>query len=74
MYRGYIFNVLSDQLYDLYIVELSTKVIWNALEFKYQVEEEGTKKFLISKYFDYKFMDDKPILTQCMSYRSLLIN
>ena len=64
MYRGYIFNALSDRLYDLYTVEPSAKAIWNALKFKYHAEEESTKKFLISKYFDYKFVDDKPILAQ----------
>ncbi|URD79189.1 hypothetical protein MUK42_34435 [Musa troglodytarum] len=60
--RGHILNALSDRLYDLYTIELSAKAIWNILEFKYQAEEEGTKKFLISKYVDYKFMDDKSIL------------
>ncbi|URD90431.1 hypothetical protein MUK42_32793 [Musa troglodytarum] len=64
MCRGHIFNALSDRLYDHYTVEPSTKAIWNTLEFKYQAEEEGTKKFLISKYFDYKFVDGKPILAQ----------
>ena len=64
MYRGHIFNALSDRFYDLYTMEPSTKVIWNNLEFKYQVEEESTKKILISKYFDYKFINDKPILVQ----------
>ncbi|URD81148.1 hypothetical protein MUK42_00250 [Musa troglodytarum] len=64
MYRGHILNTLSNQLYDLYAMEPSAKAIWNDLEFKYQAEEEGTKKFLISKYFDYKFVDDKPILAQ----------
>ena len=64
MCRGHILNALSDRLYDLYTVELSAKAIWNALEFKYHAEEEGTKKFLISKYFDYKFVDGKPILAQ----------
>ncbi|URE42102.1 Retrotransposon protein [Musa troglodytarum] len=64
MCRGHILNALSDRLYDLYTVEPCAKAIWNALEFKYQAKEEGTKKFLISKYFDYKFVDDKPILAQ----------
>ncbi|URE44790.1 Retrotransposon protein [Musa troglodytarum] len=59
MCRGHILNALLGRLYDLYNVEPSAKAIWNALEFKYQAEEKGTKKFLILKYFDYKFVDDK---------------
>ena len=62
--RGHILNALSDRLYDLYTDTQSTVEIWNALEFKYKAEEEGTKKFLISKYFDFKMVDDKPILVQ----------
>ena len=34
------------------------------LEFKYKAEKEGTKKFLISKYFTFKMVDDKTILIQ----------
>ena len=45
-------------------MEPSAREIWNALEFKYKAEGEGTKKFLISKYFDFKIVDAKPILPQ----------
>lgn len=62
--RGHILNALSDRLYDLYTNTSSGKEIWNALEYKYKVEEEGTKKFLISKYFDFKFINNKPVLPQ----------
>ena len=62
--RGHILNALSGRLYDLYTDNPSARDIWNALEFKYKAEEEGTKKFLISKYFDFKMLDDKPILPQ----------
>ena len=62
--RRHILNALSDRLYDLYTSTQSTREIWNALEFKYKAEEEGTKKFLISKYFDFKMCDEKAILVQ----------
>ena len=62
--RGHILNALSDSLYDLYIDTPSTKEIWNALKFKYRAEEEGNKKFRISKYFDFTMFDDKLILSQ----------
>ncbi|KAL5582208.1 hypothetical protein UlMin_014650 [Ulmus minor] len=62
--RGHILNALSNRLYDFNTNTKSAKEMWTALEFKYRVEEEGTKKFLISKYFDFKFLDDKPLLLQ----------
>ena len=69
--RGHILNALSDRLYDLYTDTQSAVEIWNALEFKYKAEEEGTKKFLISKYFDFKMVDDKPILVQVHELQAL---
>ena len=55
---------MSDRLYDPYTDNSSARDIWNALEFKYKAEEEDTEKFLISKYFDFKMLDGKPILPQ----------
>ena len=61
MCRGYILNTLFERLYDLYTIEPFAKEKWKALEFNYKAEEDGTKKFLIFKYFDFHFIDDKPI-------------
>ncbi|XP_058755031.1 uncharacterized protein LOC131628179 [Vicia villosa] len=38
--------------------------IWKALELKFKAEDEGTKRFLISKYFDFKILDSTPIIAQ----------
>lgn len=51
-------------MYDLYTNTSSAKEIWKALKSKYKVEEEGTKKFLISKYFDFKFLENIPLLSK----------
>ncbi|CAA2961134.1 UBN2_2 domain-containing [Olea europaea subsp. europaea] len=64
IYRGHILNALSDCLYDLYTNTTSAKEIWEVLENKYKAEDEGTKKFLISKYFNFKFLDNIPLLPQ----------
>ncbi|XP_070056692.1 uncharacterized protein LOC142167333 [Nicotiana tabacum] len=65
MCRGHILNALLDCLYDhLCTVEPSAKKVRNALEFKYKSKEEGTKKFLVSKYFEFKFNNDMSILAQ----------
>lgn len=62
--KGHILNTLSDRLYDLFTETKSAREIWNSLEYKYKVEEEGTNKYLITKYFDFKMIDHKPILEQ----------
>ena len=62
--RGHILNTLSDRLYDLYTEIKSPRELWEQLEFKYKAEEEGTNKYLVSKYLDFKMVDNKPILEQ----------
>ena len=62
--RGHILNTLSDRLYDLYNSMTSPVEIWNALEYKYKTEKEGTDKFLVSKYFEFIMVDTKSILDQ----------
>lgn len=47
-------NALSDRLYDSYTNTTSANENWNGLESKYKAKEEGTKKILFSKYFDFK--------------------
>lgn len=42
----------------------SATEIWKALELKFKTEEEGMKKFLISKYFNFKMINSKSILSQ----------
>ncbi|GAV77507.1 UBN2_2 domain-containing protein [Cephalotus follicularis] len=62
--RGHILNTLFDRLFDLFTGMKSAKEIWDALEFKYRAEEQGTNKYLITKYFDFKFIDTKHLLEQ----------
>lgn len=62
--RGHILNTLSDRLYDLYNSMQSPREIWNALEYKYKTEKEGTDKFLILKYFEFKISDNQTVLDQ----------
>jgi hypothetical protein len=62
--RGHILNTLSDWLYDLYTTMTSPKEIWKALEIKYKTEKQGTDKFIIQKYFNFKMMDNVSVLDQ----------
>jgi len=62
--RGHILNTLSDHLYDLYMPITSPIEIWKALETKYNTEKQGSDKFLIMKYLEFKMEDLIPILDQ----------
>jgi hypothetical protein len=42
----------------------SLNEIWKALETKYKTKKQGSDKFIIQKYFDFKMMDNVSILDQ----------
>ncbi|GAV87921.1 UBN2_2 domain-containing protein, partial [Cephalotus follicularis] len=62
--REHNLNTLSNRLFDLFTGMKYEKEIWDNLEFNYRAEEQGTNKYLIVKYFDFKFVDTKPLLEQ----------
>ncbi|KAI3767273.1 hypothetical protein L2E82_17365 [Cichorium intybus] len=61
---GHIKNSLSDRLYDLYAPITDPRELWKALELKYKAHEEGTNKYLVSKYLEYQMVDDRSIMEQ----------
>ena len=61
--NNFILNGLADDLYD-YSPYKSAKLVWLALEEKYDTEEAGTKKYVVSRYLKYQMTDDKSVESQ----------
>ena len=64
MQGTYICNAKSDTLFDQYHKKSTTKEIWNSLEAKYMMEDATSKKFLASKFFNYKMIDNRLVVEQ----------
>ncbi|XP_060963454.1 uncharacterized protein LOC133032979 [Cannabis sativa] len=62
--KNFILNGLSDDLYDYYNFDKSAKEIWEALQKKYDTEEVGTKKYVVSRYLKFQMTDDKSVEAQ----------
>ncbi|KAJ9544770.1 hypothetical protein OSB04_024477 [Centaurea solstitialis] len=69
---GHIKNALSSKLFDLYAPIKCPRKLWKALEHKYKALEEGTSKYLVSKYLRFQMVDDKPILEQVYELQVLV--
>ncbi|XP_062086274.1 uncharacterized protein LOC133792388 [Humulus lupulus] len=64
LYKNFILNGLSDDLYDYYNSDKSASEILEALQKKYVTEEAGTKRYAVSRYLKYQMVDDKSVEAQ----------
>ncbi|XP_071729060.1 uncharacterized protein [Rutidosis leptorrhynchoides] len=63
--KNYILNGLSNDLYDYYNSDdFDAKKLWEALQKKYDTEEAGAKKYVVSRYLKFSMTDDKSVETQ----------
>ncbi|XP_043706590.1 uncharacterized protein LOC122656185 [Telopea speciosissima] len=75
MCKGYILNGLSNTLYDVYepkFADSTSRELCEDLDKKYQIEDTGNKKFLVSKLFDYRMVGDKSIISQTYELQDLM--
>ncbi|XP_058775316.1 uncharacterized protein LOC131649576 [Vicia villosa] len=62
--KHHILNSLADDLYGYYSNHNISKQVWEALQKKYDTEEAGAKKNVVSRYLNYKMMDEKSVEAQ----------
>nr|XP_016467957.1 PREDICTED: uncharacterized protein LOC107790539 [Nicotiana tabacum] len=62
--KNYILSCLEDGLYNVYSVMKISRELWNALEKKYKTEDARLKKFVATKFLNFKMVDDKSVITQ----------
>ncbi|XP_070026052.1 uncharacterized protein [Nicotiana sylvestris] len=70
--KNYILRGLDDNLYNVYSGVETSKELWNALEKKYKTEDAGMKKFVAAKFFDYKMVDSKSVITQVQELQVII--
>ena len=70
--RGHILNTLTSRIYNIFSKLKLPKEIWAALETHYKLEKSGSDRFLALKYFEYKIIDNKPIMDQVHEIQMLI--
>ncbi|XP_039140459.1 uncharacterized protein LOC120277669 [Dioscorea cayenensis subsp. rotundata] len=71
---GHILNGLSDALFDVYQDSISAKELWEKLEARYMQEDATSKKFLVSRFNNFKMIDGKSIMEQMHEIEHILNN
>ncbi|KAK3014808.1 hypothetical protein RJ639_009635 [Escallonia herrerae] len=70
--RGHILNGMSNTLFDAYHTVKTDKELWNQLERRYITEDASSKRFIVSKFFDYKMVDGRSVMEQFNEIKSIL--
>ncbi|GJR39587.1 zinc finger, CCHC-type containing protein [Tanacetum coccineum] len=55
---------MFDPMFDIYQNVEFVKELWDSLESKYMPEDASSKKFLVSKFNNYKMVDSRPVMKQ----------
>ena len=69
---GCILSLLSDQLYDLYMDYTNPTELWDALERKYAVLEDGRLLYTCEQFYDYIIDAAKSIVAQAHKMQLLV--
>ncbi|GJW93190.1 hypothetical protein Tco_0172862 [Tanacetum coccineum] len=70
--HNYVLNGLIDPLYNVYCKTTTAKELWESLERKYKIEDDGTKKFVVARFLDYKMVDPKNVISQVQDLQVLI--
>ncbi|XP_050902474.1 uncharacterized protein LOC127114030 [Lathyrus oleraceus] len=57
--KNHILNSIADDLYDYYSNCKTARQVWETLQKKYDTEEAGAKKYVVSRYLNYKMVDER---------------
>ena len=61
--RNHVMKVLIDSLYNVYSDKKTVKELWESLDHKYKTKDDGVKKFVVSRFLDYKMVDSKTMVS-----------
>ena len=65
-------NKLHDSLYNVYCAIQNAKELWESLDRKYKTEDVGAKKFMVGRFFDFKMVDSKTVISQVQKIQVIL--
>lgn len=67
-----ILSTLSNELFDIYCSYKTTKEIWDNLNKKYVIEDDGTQKYAIGNFLQFQMVESEDVSLQIHEYPKLV--
>jgi hypothetical protein len=71
MFKTAILSVLGDFIVDAYVPLQTGKEMWNVLEVKYEVSDDGSELYVIEQFHDCMMVDNRSIIEQAYEIQTL---
>ena len=56
----------------MYSLKKTSKELWESLDKKYKMKDVGSKKFVVSKFLEYKIVDSKSVINQVQELQVII--
>ncbi|XP_010233269.1 uncharacterized protein LOC100838984 [Brachypodium distachyon] len=70
-FKAALISILGDNIVDSYLSFNNCKDMWDALERKFGVSDAGSELYVMKQFYDYKMVEDRPIVEQAHEIQSL---
>jgi hypothetical protein len=74
LFRGTMIGVLANKYVDSYLTCISAKELWDTLYEKFGVSDAGSELYIMEQMFDYKMVENCPIVEQAQEIQHWLRN
>jgi hypothetical protein len=71
LFRGVMIGALANKYVDSYLMCTSARKLWDALDEMFGVSDAGSKLYIMEKLFDYKMVENCPVVEQAHEIQAL---
>jgi hypothetical protein len=71
LFRGTVIGALANKYVDSYLTFSSAKELWDALDEKFSVSNDGSEQYITEQLFDYKMVENRRVVEQAHEIQAL---
>ena len=71
LFRGAVISALRSKYEDNYIICMTGKQLWDALDAQFGISDAGSELYIMEQLFDYKMVDNRSVVEQAHEIQAL---